>query len=332
MAMRLYLRCEAGGTYGIGHAMRLRTIARALRKLAPGLSLDVVGSTPGLHTVFDGEPDVSLHACLNAEDAARFPYDGPVLIDLPFGCLEDRYRWTQQRIIRMDAPWASPAMCDAVILPGVHHAERTTLMLTSVFGAENVVNGRNYLVLPSADTAISVPWEKKEACVAIVESGQTDIITRIADVLIQARDIPARYIARTSQTYESLQQRGIDNLTMFSLQHIANAQFCVCPWGITPYEIIAVDTPVIVLAMNDATFREANIAAHRLSGAIPLVVAWHHPFEQVSLVHALRHILNNQKRYAPQWCAQSTLFDLLGAQRCARWILNHIRKRYGDSL
>jgi len=264
----LFFRCEAGEGYGLGHAMRVRTIARALHALHPGRLLHVVGHTTELCTIFAHEP-VIMHIVTSATDCVQFPYDGPLVVDLPFGCLEDRFRFAGNRtIIRIDAPWATPVTCDAVALPGMHHSIRTVEKLLNMFGKDLLWYDMPVL---REDLPAVVSWDKRHAspCVAFF-GGSGDTLSILSawyglatERSPDAAEMQYRYFAKHASLLP---------VEPFSLKALSEAILCVCAWGTTVYECLALGTPVVIAVRDDATFYEATCLHERFPSAVRAVL------------------------------------------------------------
>ena len=273
------LRTEAGGRYGIGHAMRLRAIAQALHRLAPDVPLQVLGASPELDTVFDCcQPWAPVYLGVNHQ-----PHD-VLVVDLPQhdgeqdAILLDTQRHTLPlTVVYLDAPWATSAMCDVLILPGLHHnySIETLSRCAAAFGPA-LYYGAAVTVLPAA-LPERMPYTVRQQCLTFYAGG-SDPHGLLAQLYAFTRPLVQMLPGvlrcflrgRVSPLWPSMTPLlGTDDtMQAFHPWQWATSSLAIGSWGITPYECLAAGTPVLVVPQSAAQAADAARAEIATRGAI----------------------------------------------------------------
>jgi len=287
--MTVFLRCDAGGMYGLGHVRRCQRVAEALQA-AGAASLCFVTTTPS-----------SLQACLVKSErwqiaggvteadctawVKEHSHAGDVLlVDTPStwegaASLAQLRAEQRLRVVRLDAPWADQDSCDLLVLPGMHHSGTLLDQLDLSFG-ERLLTGGDYVLLPSSCGGVPrrVPWRAREPRL-VMSAGGSDpgqVLPRLYEMTTATlRTALGERATRVYLLGEQAQPWVLSTVptreewfTGFTLSAIASAQALVTLWGATVYEALSAGTPTLTLARTEAEANDAACLEAATDGAV----------------------------------------------------------------
>ncbi len=321
--MTIYLRCDAGGPFGLGHAVRLHTLAGALHAAAPAVPLVFVTTTAALRDVVgDGGDAWRTHEYRQAAAAldavTRWAQPGDVLvIDLPATAPDAD--WAPQMrlplpVVRIDAPWASPAACDLLVLPGLHHSFETVEALDAAFG-ERLLVGAEYVLLRPEVTQIAALWPVASTFL-LVSAGGSDPEADVPLLFEMTRRLAATcpevfrvYAMGALAAPWSVQRPDAHAwITGFDLDYVRHAGLVLTLWGATVYEALACGTPTVTLARTAREAADAQRLQDASAGAVQswglltdvmredlcarLTALWHDVAQRTAMHHASAGLLD----------------------------------------
>ena len=332
MPPTLTLRCDAGGPYGLGHAMRLRAIARELHALAPEMQLYIRGTTQALFRACN-DPWYVTSVARDEATCTELLRGAAVVIDMPQAWRGDRsnaFRSVRGPIIRIDAPWVTPDLCDVLILPGVHHGAETLSTLQQQFG-ERLYAGKEYVVLPNAPAYV-VPWEKRDQTICFVAGGSDPygILPRMYELSMPLEKLlPGvhRFFlhGKYAKVAASMKHAGI-SLLRYKPEYLCRAGLVVTAWGITAYECLAAQTPAMVVPQDSVTLGDVLRADMATGSALDTMGSLKTYSPQV-FSQAIADLWNDTARRQAMHAAAAGFLDDQGATRIARIILDTMGAR-----
>lgn len=349
-SMTIFLRCDAGGAYGLGHAMRCKTIAQALHAQAPDVPLVFVTTTPALQDIIGTDSESwSIEYCKSGWDA--FPFlllaaqsgdvlfvDMPQFLDSPIVMEKLRARMS---IARIDAPWAEPEQCDLLVLPGMHHSAETIERLDRAFG-EHLLLGAEHVILqeeilPGARIRLSRRRGKNTIFFAAGGSDPDAALPLMYDM--------TRTLCEHVLIVETLYGMGsaappwvlqaptpYEQVTGFSLGALADVGLFVTLWGTVVYEALALGTPTLTIARTRGEADDAARLEEATEGAVQSLGTLAELMRETlcDRIVALWNDFNQRKR---MHYASAGLFDGQGAARVARAVLTlRSSSHYGAQL
>ena len=278
--MTIFLRCDTGASYGLGHATRCRTLACALQVQAPEIPLVFVTTTSVLEEVVHAASTGWRVQVCGESGAAHWLHwvkaqaqPGDVLIiDMPDhqnGALWATHIRDKVTVVRLDAPWATPETCDLLVLPGMHHAPETVERLDAAFG-ERLLVGADYVMLQEGVPQVRRPFTEHNQRIVFAAGGSDPdqalpLLYEMAHSLSDLIRAPLRVfcVGAMAEPWTLRPPDMRERITGFSLNEVAYAALFVTLWGTTVYEALAMGTPTLTIARTE---RDAEGAA-RLEAA-----------------------------------------------------------------
>ena len=281
--MTIYLRCDAGGSWGLGHARRLHTLAGALHAAAPAVPLVFVTTTAALRDVVGpdgGAWRTHLYAtdygALAATILRAQPGDVLVLDQPPAWERGEEVRHLREtfRVVRIDAPWATPETCDLLVLPGLHHSFETVEALDAQFG-ERLLVGAEYVLLRPEVTQGAAPWPVASTFLLVSAGGSDpeaavpllfEMTRRLAGTCPEVFRLYAMGPLAAPWTVQHPDPRAW--ITGFDLDYARHAGLVLTLWGTTVYEALACGTPTVTLARTAREAADAQRLQDASGGAV----------------------------------------------------------------
>ncbi len=284
--MRILIRTDLGQQYGMGHAIRCRSLAQVLA--ARGVEVRFVTSTPALrefmtpYPVFLSDPE---------RDWPEFPpgCDSPtevVVIDTKADdwANEASYLWLLRnnfiKVVRVDCPSATPDTCDLLVGPCQHWPAATVARLRQDFG-DRFLYGWDYVMLDEEVTSQPpIPYEQRRDGPMVFCAGGSDPTGALEQMYRWSQTLlpdteKIFCLPQTAQgglwgLYDNSQPHSasLDNnivLAPFSRQYLREAAVVVGLFGVTVYECLWYRTPTLILgrsAGDDENGRLLTIASH----------------------------------------------------------------------
>ena len=279
--MTIYLRTDCGGQWGMGHAMRLHTLAGALHAAAPAVPLVFVTTTAALRDVVG--PDGAAwrthvyatdYGALGAMTLRAQPGDVLVL-DQPQAQERDAaglHLHDTFRVVRIDAPWATPETCDLLVLPGLHHSFETVEALDAAFGERLLVGAEYVLLRPHAVERHAWPRpDRLLFCAGGSDPEQAlpllfEMTRGLARSLLDVQRLYAMGSLAPPWPVQQVDQRAW--ITGYAPRWLWHAGLCLALWGTTVYEALACGTPVVTLARTVREAEDAQRLQEATDGAV----------------------------------------------------------------
>ena len=336
--MTIFFRVDAGGQYGLGHAIRCRTLAQALHAQAPDVPLVCVMMPPVLEAVA-GQPGApwSLFPCVDEWTAfeavrAQARRGDVVVFDEPMGQSWVETLWRPKlasdiATVRIDAPWAAADSCNLLVLPGMHHSVETLEALDATFG-ERLLVGAEYVMLRDDLTENRRSWVEHQAGIAFNAGGSDPeqvlpllyTMTRtLSDLLAELP--PLFYlVGPLSASWELAHLSFKDFITGFSHMTVAQAGLFVNLWGATVYEALALGTPTLTIARTEAEAEDVARLEAATEGAVQSLGTLAGLMRE-TLCDRLVGVWQDAGERKRMHYASAGLLDGKGAERVARAVL-----------
>lgn len=341
---RVLIRADIGGAHGMGHAVRMRALARVLN--AYGQDVVFVTTTPDTL-----RPFVAPFRCDSTQTTTLCTRGDVLVIDTkaPDWANDPAALWLARdaglRIVRIDHPQATPDTCDLLVGPCAHWDAATVEHMYAEWG-ELFLYGWNYVLLDdSVMQQAPVPYAKRFPGTIVCCAGGSDpggLLPRWWEWLNRCEDLPVRmflrphYAVSTSPGSDDMQyghgRPHPGQLTIpFSATALRQAGLVVTMIGQVVYECLAYQTPCLVFARESADVPLLEELEKASSGAIiPAGDVMHCTSE------TFRRLVRHWWRYpwrhqTARTCAR--LLDGRGVQRVADAIVTLYRPRFeGSSL
>ena len=337
--MTVFLRCDAGGGFGLGHAMRCRTLAQAIHAQSPEMPLVFVTTTPALRSCIDkidGE-GWRLVVCSDEWEAfeavrAQAQSEDVLLFDMPRGMEwvagRRQLRLLQTvRVVRIDAPWAKPDSCDLLILPGMHHSAETIDRLDAAFG-DRLLVGAEYMLLQDDLLEYRRHWHDRDAGIAWYAGGsdpecalpQFYIMTRQLHAMLGYAETFLYLVGPLSKPWKLDPPSHHDFITGFSPMALAQSGLFVSLWGTTVYEAMALGTPTLTIARTEDEAEDACRLEAATDGAVQSLGTLAGLMRE-TLCDRLVALWEDTKERKRMYYASEGLLNGKGAERVARAVL-----------
>ena len=336
--MTIFFRVDCGALYGLGHALRCRTLAQAIHAQAPDMPLAFVTTTPELQKVLRDKGDA-----WRVEVSGAFGEDhwlhwikkhaqtrDVLIVDAP-DRLNDAAWITRIRetllVVRIDAPWATPETCDLLILPGMHHSAETIERLDTAFG-ERLMVGAEYVVLQEGVPLVRRPFAEHNQRLVFAAGGSDpeQILLLLYEMThgfsYDAIRTPLRVFCVGAHA-EPWMLRSPDvheRITGFSLNEVAYAAVYVTLWGTTVYEALAMGTPTLTIARTEAEAEDAAWVEAATDGAVQSLGTLVGLMRE-TLCDRLVALWEDAKERKRMHYASEGLLDGKGAERVARAVV-----------
>lgn len=283
--LRIMIRCEVGGSHGMGHAVRCRALARALA--TRGADIEFLTITPELaafvspfpcFTVTDTsqesvfasilghEPDVAIFDTKAPFDEALYP-----LIAMESACPAPADHKTTIAIVRIDHPHATPDTCDLLVAPVAHWDSATVQHLRQDFG-HRFLYGWDYVVLDEKVTQQApIPYVERAQGPLVFCAGGSDptrALEKMAEWCGEVGKMPERVFLLPDRATSIPSMYPWASCRPFSRQWLQEAALVVSLFGVTIYESLWYQTPVLSFARDPADVLYQGMLAERTQGAI----------------------------------------------------------------
>ena len=339
--MTIFFRVDCGALYGLGHALRCRTLAQAIHAQAPDMPLAFVTTTPELQKVLRDKGDA-----WRVEVSGAFGEDhwlhwlkkhaqtrDVLIVDAP-DRLNDaawitRIRETQL-VVRIDAPWATPETCDLLILPGMHHSAETIECLDTAFG-ERLMVGAEYVMLQEGVTLpmrLRLPYGERIPPWIVFNAGGSDPegalpqlwqrVRRLGDTLSGIQRVYC--MGQTATPWPVSQLSPDEWITGHSMRYVQHAQLFITLWGTTVYEAVALGTPTLAIARTEAEAEDAARLEAATDGAVQSLGTLVGLMRE-TLCDRLVALWEDGKERKRMHYASAGLLDGKGAERVARAVV-----------
>ena len=340
--MTIFFRVDCGGPYGLGHAMRCRTLALAIHVQAPDVPLVFVTTPPALRSIVEeiNDRDWRLMLCGYGEaDCLSFIRNEAIsgdslVVDMPqhWNSVTRLPSLRQHlHVVRLDAPWADPETCDLLVLPGMHHSAETVEQLDAAFG-ERLLMGAEYVLLrreilaPSHGSFMHDPW-------IIFWAGGSDpdhaldLLLTITGTLEQRLPGTQRIFCMGSQSVPwSIPPLSPHVwITGCDISYIREASIFVTLWGMTAYEALALGTPTLTIARTEAEAEDAASLEAATDGAVQSLGTLAGLMRE-TLCDRLVALWQDTKERKRMHYASAGLVDGKGAERVALAVLALAKK------
>ena len=336
--MTIFFRVDCGGQYGLGHAVRCRTLAQAIHAQAPDVPLVFVTTTHTLRLIvkeIDGK-QWRLVVCRDEwqaleavrEEAQR---DDVLIFDEPFDVQWVNSTWRAKlrralHVVRIDAPHAEQNTCDLLILPGMHHSAETIERLDAAFG-ERLLIGAEYVMLRDG-VADERPWWPEHCGGIVFATGGSDPGQVMPRLYVMVQELRHRLplvqrifaLGQTAEAWSLSPPVRAEWITGFHPSYVLRAELFVTLWGATVYESLALGTPVLTIARTEAEAEDAARLDAATDGAVQSLGTLTGLMRE-TLCDRLVALWQDAKERKRMHYASAGLLDGKGAARVARAVL-----------
>ena len=335
--MTIFLRCDAGAAFGLGHAIRCRTLAQALSVQSSEIPLAFITTTPVLAEVVHAANTAWRVQVCGESGAAHWlhwvkaqaqPGDR-LIIDLPNrqnGALWATHIRDTIAVVRLDAPWATPETCDLLVLPGMHYAPETVEHLDGAFG-ERLMVGAEYVLLQEGVPLVRRPFAEHNQRLAFAAGGSDPeqalpLLYEMTCRLSGALRAPLRVFCVGSQSQPWLLRPpdAQERITGYSLNEVAYAAVYVTLWGTSVYEALAMGTPTLTIARTEAEAEDAVRLEAATDGAVQSLGTLAGLMRE-TLCDRMMALWQDTKERKRMHYASEGLLDAKGGERVARAVL-----------
>lgn len=266
--MRIGIRCDAGGDYGLGHISRMNSLTKALKILEPHCEITFYSKTSALWmsqlspTMADvvkfNEGDSEMHILerisLLGEDVLiidrKDQYDNMQLRRL-------RKAEHPLRVVCIDMPWARPEECDLLVLPNIHTSGNTVDQLCGLFGDRFLYGAEYVLIRDDVLDTKPISYKRRENWIAFFAGGSdpTDTLKLMYNMseTLTARlpNVQRLYcIGEYARSFEITPGDSNAWVTGYHHLNLAQCALAVSLFGVTAYEALYLRTPVLTAGHN----------------------------------------------------------------------------------
>lgn len=272
MMTTIVIRTDVGGHHGMGHAVRMCALANELEKYGD----QVTFATTTRHAL----EQMTKFTCVHWVYDDGYVLDADIyILDTKQWYLEDEIFIKSQKakgkkIIWIDRQEVHPSTCDMVIAPNMHWKHHVIERIYDDFG-DNFLYGSGYVML-AKEVSETEPtaYEYRIKNTIVFCAGGSDpsgALQRMHDwtedidldrgILIFAHphgSIPSSKVRRKTATV----------ITPFQRSLLRNASLVVGMFGVTPYECLYYQTPMLVMGHTQENVLGAEILTERSHGGI----------------------------------------------------------------
>mgnify|MGYP001603501285 CR=1 FL=1 len=250
--MRILIRTGIGGASGMGHAVRMRALARELADRGATIGfLD----TPALTDFVAPFPCLAnLHSMRSFGTVETIIFDNTVHPGVQHNTTFARFCKAGLRVVRIDHPYATPETCTLLVLPTLHTLPATLSYLRASFG-DRLLAGADYVLLDQEVTAQPpIPYAGRMNGPIVFCAGGSDpddvlgtmaqwcgSLVKTTEWVFLLPDMPSGLsIQYPWVTYQP-----------FDRAWLRKASLVVTTMGVTVYECLYYDTPTLVVGHTD---------------------------------------------------------------------------------
>ncbi len=256
--MRILLRTDAGGPHGLGHAVRCKSLAYALQ--ARGADVFFATDTYDILSAF-----VAPFPCLEAHTVTVFELD-VLVVDTKVAINDAWYRNMARsfgcKVVRIDHPDATPDTCDLLIGPVSHWPTDTVTRLRAVFG-DRFLYGWDYVMFDDeVASQPPIPYTQRQNGPIVFCAGGSDPDGALDQMWNWTKDLHIEtqlifcygvqstgILARAGQHYgppaPMITRPPGHYIEAFTPRHLRSAALVVTTFGVTAYECLWWQTPVL---------------------------------------------------------------------------------------
>ncbi len=282
--MRALIRCDIGGVDGLGHGVRCFALARHLAM--NGVDVRFVTRSPELPRFLEGQfvcrkyfDGADEHLMLTRE-TERWCADA-LIIDHKFSYDNGDLCYLNEHVcpvVRIDHPDALPSSCALLVAPVAHWSPETVTRLRSLFGPRFLYGWDYVLLAPEVTRMDPIPYQDRAQGPIVFCAGGSDPTGALAQMLHWSEDLLPEvkkifaYGAMQSDVMIAYHQQHADvtetllgnrMIAPFSRELLQQASMVVSLFGVTPYECLYYQTPILILARTS----EDAFDAVRLTGS-----------------------------------------------------------------
>lgn len=268
----IIIRTDTGGSHGMGHSVRMCALAKELEKHGAHVTfattthhaLQNMTTLPCVHWVYDD--DYILNADVYILDTKAWMQD------------DEDFIMTQKtkgkKVVWIDRQEVSPQSCDMVIAPNMHWQDRIVTKIYDDFG-DNFLYGSGYTMLADElSKTLPSPYEKRIYGPVVFCAGGSDPTGALQRMYNWTSGMCLDYGILVFAHPETVKiQRASNRLTSsitmrFRRSLLRNASMVIGMFGVTPYECLYYQTPMLVMGHTEENVLGAEILAERSHGAI----------------------------------------------------------------
>ena len=255
--MHIGIHTGLGGHFGMGHAVRCKTLASAL--VAQGADVEFLTQTPALAAFVAPLP---CHLYRHVWPA--WPIE-VVVEDVPCQSPDAWYALLRQRyrVVRVDVPTATPKTCDLLIAPCAHWHPDVVQGLSAAFG-DRLLYGWDYVLLDEAVTQMPpVRYGLRVDGPVVFCAGGSDpthALERMA--LWMGEAVQDREWMALVPAYGGPRDLPVwMKVVPFARDWLREAALIVTTWGVTVYEALWFGTPLCTVTAMAARMADAQHCA-----------------------------------------------------------------------
>lgn len=332
--MRILIRVDAAGKYGLGHMMRMKPLADMLLTLGDD-DLEVAFlTTSGIPRDLAGEIDVyrfkdNLSEYQVLEHAVSAFEPDIIIIDRKDFYDAHHLRTLRKhcRVIRIDHPWAEEETCDLIVIPNFHQGTDKIEKLDAAFG-DALLYGPEYVILREEIRKLSRrPYHRRKAAIIFTTGGSDPegwlpMFYDMTESLAQKLPSVRRYYCIGKYAAPFI----VDNadpkafVTGYCPTYIQESALVVGLFGVTAYEALYLGTPMCSIGHTNMNAVGSGILAIATEGSIQ-DFSQHRNSMREDFCAQIADLWNDKDKRRNMHSMSDGLFDGLGAQRIAEAIL-----------
>jgi spore coat polysaccharide biosynthesis predicted glycosyltransferase SpsG len=260
--MRIGIRCDAGGDYGLGHISRMNSLVRALKQCDSNTEITFYSKTPDLW--MSQRSPVNCDIVKFAEDESeprlmRHIYE-QALEDV---LIIDRKEYYESEILRsvkkamrvvcIDMPWARPEECDLLVIPNLHQSPSVLDQLDNLFDDDALLVGSDYILI--RDEVLwtrPISYKRRDNMIAFFAGGSDpcrwlELMYNMSESLTELLPNIHRLYCIGEHGLPLYVRPGDANASVTGYSHniLAKCALAVSTFGVTPYEALHLRTPII---------------------------------------------------------------------------------------
>ena len=262
--MKICIRVDAAGPYGLGHISRMLPVACMLEELGRDDAEVAFVTTSGIPQEFVGDFDVIKlvetlpeEEVLNRIVAQQKP--DVLVIDRKAYYDAEQLRTLRQacKIVRIDHAWAESETCDLLVLPNIHQSGQIIEQLDEHFG-DALLYGAEYVVIREEVRKLGRrPYARRKPWIVFTTGGSdpAHLMPMLYDMTLNlSRALPSVRRIYCIGTYADaflLKQPDSKALvTGYDPSYMQEASLVIGSFGVTAYEAMYLGTPMCTIGHN----------------------------------------------------------------------------------